>query len=122
MPKLKRAVAGTIRNTKRAVTNAKVRAVGNEQIEHRGGDKKLRAGWRCGYRLDKTEHRRKRLDSTKSLGNVQPRASASGVSSLPFKSGLWRDVCHGARSGLTTQAQRPGARYATLATATPPPG
>jgi hypothetical protein len=31
-------------------------------------------------------------------------------------------MANGVGSGLTTQAQRPGAREATMATATPPPG
>ena len=31
-------------------------------------------------------------------------------------------LVHSVRVGLTTQAQRPGARDATIATATPPPG
>src|SRR5204863_4834582 len=33
-----------------------------------------------------------------------------------------RESVHDVCSGLTTQAQRPGARDATMATATPPPG
>ena len=45
MPKMKRALARTKRDAKGVVTEAKVRAIRNEQIEHGRSSEELRADW-----------------------------------------------------------------------------
>jgi len=57
VPELEQAFRRTISDAERAITETKVLAVGQEQIEHGGCAKKLSAGWGGGDSLNEMEHR-----------------------------------------------------------------